>query len=143
VQTFLPYADFFRSAASLDYRRLGKQRVETYQILRCLRGLTSGWSSHPAVQMWRGYEDALVAYGTVMCCEWLHRGYKDTCLGKIQSLISTPGSIPARIAMPGWLGDTAIHLSHRSNLVRKDPTHYAPIFPDVDPSLPYVWPVTC
>ncbi|MDQ1681515.1 MAG: hypothetical protein QOH99_56, partial [Frankiaceae bacterium] len=34
MQTFLPYADFGASARVLDDRRLGKQRVETLQILR-------------------------------------------------------------------------------------------------------------
>ena len=34
MQTFLPYPDFARSARCLDNRRLGKQRVESYQILR-------------------------------------------------------------------------------------------------------------
>jgi hypothetical protein len=33
VQTFLPYSDYATSARVLDYRRLGKQRVETKQIL--------------------------------------------------------------------------------------------------------------
>ena len=32
MQTFLPYADFKRSAESLDNKRLGKQRVEAMQI---------------------------------------------------------------------------------------------------------------
>ena len=33
MQTFLPYPDFVKSALVLDYRRLGKQRVEARQIL--------------------------------------------------------------------------------------------------------------
>jgi hypothetical protein len=39
VQTFLPYPDFAASAASaaaLDSKRLGKQRVEALQVLRAL-----------------------------------------------------------------------------------------------------------
>jgi hypothetical protein len=36
VQTFLPYPDFRRTAEVLDSPRLGKQRVETLQILRAL-----------------------------------------------------------------------------------------------------------
>ena len=36
MQTFLPFADFAASAAVLDDRRLGKQRVETLQVLRAL-----------------------------------------------------------------------------------------------------------
>ena len=34
MQTFLPHADFDRSAEVLDLRRLGKQRVEVIQIVR-------------------------------------------------------------------------------------------------------------
>jgi hypothetical protein len=36
MQTFLRVADFERSAGLLDSARLGKQRVETLQILRAL-----------------------------------------------------------------------------------------------------------
>lgn len=36
MQTFLPYPDFDKSAQSLDMMRLGKQRVETFQILQKL-----------------------------------------------------------------------------------------------------------
>jgi hypothetical protein len=33
MQTFLPYASFEETAHILDYRRLGKQRVEGWQII--------------------------------------------------------------------------------------------------------------
>ena len=36
MQTFLPVADFEESARLLDSPRLGKQRVETLQILRAI-----------------------------------------------------------------------------------------------------------
>ena len=42
--------------------------------------------------------------------------------------------------LPPWVGDEALHLSHRSALVRKDPEHYRPIFGYVPDDLPYVWP---
>ena len=42
MQTFLPYPDFTQSAKTLDYRRLGKQRVEAWQILNALRGVSKG-----------------------------------------------------------------------------------------------------
>jgi hypothetical protein len=35
-----------------------------------------------------------------------------------------------------------VHQSHRSALVRKDPGHYRPLFPDVPDDLPYVWPAS-
>ena len=49
VQTFLPYADFERSARSLDQRRLGKQRVECLQGAAGLTVPGYGWRHHPAV----------------------------------------------------------------------------------------------
>jgi hypothetical protein len=46
--------------------------------------------------------------------------------------------------LPSWLGDEALHRSHRSNLIAKDPDFYRPRFtelfgPEPD-DLPYVWP---
>ena len=58
MQTFMPYPDFVKSVQVLDYRRLGKQRVETYQVLNVLleRTHTKGWRNHPFTRMWSGYE---------------------------------------------------------------------------------------
>jgi hypothetical protein len=42
--------------------------------------------------------------------------------------------------LPPWLGDADFHVSHQSSLVRKNPAHYRPHFPDVPDDLPYVWP---
>ena len=61
--TFLPYADFGLSARCLDRKRLGRQRVECLQILRTLRGVSTGWRNHPAVKMWQGCENTLALYG--------------------------------------------------------------------------------
>ena len=44
-------------------------------------------------------------------------------------------------ALPPWLFDEQVQLSHRSALVRKDPEHYRPLFGDVPDDLEYVWPV--
>ena len=40
------------------------------------------------------------------------------------------------------MGDPAFHASHRSNLLRKDPTYYGAFGWAEDATLPYVWPVT-
>ena len=139
MQTFLPYSSFTKTAAVLDRQRLGKQRVETLQILRSLSGITKGWTSHPAVKMWGEHEWILAEYGLVICSEWTKRGYKDTCADKIITMADEYGHAWGK-GRPQWLGWEALHLSHRSNLVRKDPTHYGPLFPDVTDDHPYVWP---
>lgn len=74
VQTFLPFPSFDASAAVLDVRRLGKQRVEAVQVRRGLVVPGYGWRRHPAVRMWAGYEEALVRYGLQICGAWTAGG---------------------------------------------------------------------
>jgi Pyrimidine dimer DNA glycosylase len=136
VQTFLPYPDFAGTAAVLDDVRLGKQRVEAYQIVRTLTGVTRGWQHHPAVKMWRGHVDALVDYGVAMCVEWVSRGRADTVHEKLLGHRS-----PEAAVAPVWLGNAALHASHRSNLLRKDPEWYRRFGWEEPADLPYVWPV--
>ena len=139
VNTFLPYPDFIQSAQSLDSRRLGKQRVEALQILRANLGLAKGWANHPAAVMWRGHENALIAYGIAMCDEWVKRGYVDNCKGQFMELYKVHNSPkPKHTKGPWWLDNEEFHESHQSNLVRKDSNHYA--F-KVSNDLPYKWPV--
>jgi hypothetical protein len=79
MQTFLPYQNFTKSAQCLDRQRLGKQRVEAWQILQAITNKDYGWQNHPAVKMWRGHPRLLSMYGLDICNEWhFARGYKDT-----------------------------------------------------------------
>jgi hypothetical protein len=135
MQTFLPYADFSATAACLDMKRLGKQRVEVLQILKALHDPDYGWQNHPAVKMWRGHTGALVDYGLAVCAEWIGRGYNDTCYGKIEVFDNMT------FDRPDWLDDPRVQQSHRANLVRKDPEHYGALWPDVQPQEGYWWPV--
>jgi hypothetical protein len=147
MQTFLPYADFRRSAESLDDRRLGKQRVETLQVMRALTLPDYGWQHHPVVAMWRGFRPALMAYQDATCAVWLERGFADTCLGKtLVDLARVPEDREAYergdFPLPPWNDDEAVHESHRSKLVQKEPEFYRERFPEVPDDLPYVWPGT-
>jgi hypothetical protein len=149
MQTFLPYPDFAASAAVLDTKRLGKQRVETLQVVRALTVPGYGWQNHPAVLMWRGHLEALGRYGFVVVDAWLARGFGDTCAPSIRQdlagagvdRVRTQAELATAGALPPWLGDAAVHRSHQSALLRKDPAFYGPLFPDVPDDLPYVWPV--
>lgn len=149
MQTFLPCAGFTASARTLDRRRLGKQRVEALQVLRALVVPGYGWRHHPAAKMWTGYEEALTRYGLEVCAVWCELGAADTCAVKLTgefersvrtSAIRTQPQLEAAGEVPPWLGDEAVHRSHQSALVRKDPDHYGTRFPGVPPDLPYVWP---
>ena len=149
MQTFLPYADFERTARVLDVKRLGKQRVECIQVLRGLTRSDYGWRHHPAVLMWRGHEEALGRYSFTCCEVWGELGFADTCAATIGLDLRDAGVTVVRPqeeladagALPPWLGDPAFHRSHQSALVRKDPEHYRRLFPDVPDDLEYVWPV--
>ncbi|WP_078658210.1 MSMEG_6728 family protein [Streptomyces rimosus] len=151
MQTFLPYPDFAESAAVLDPRRLGKQRVEALQVLRGLTVPGYGWRHHPAVRMWDGYEEALVRYGLAMCREWTASGRQDTCaLTLTRDFTAHRPDAPVRGCaelaetgdLPNWLGDPAFHRSHQSALVTKFPEHYSRYFLEVPAGLPYVWPLS-
>ena len=148
MQTFLPHADFERSARALDLKRLGKQRVECIQVVRGLTREGYGWRHHPAVTMWRGHLEALGRYALTCCEVWTELGFADTCAATITADLAEAGVTAVRTqeelagsgALPAWLGMEAFHRSHRSALVRKDPAFYRPQFPDVDDDLPYLWP---
>jgi hypothetical protein len=148
MQTFLPYADFARSAGVLDRARLGKQRVEAIQVVRAVTIATYGWRNHPAAVMWRGHLEALGAYSFAITREWTSQGYADTCAATIATDLAAAGIGTVRSQdeladaglLPPWLGDESFHRSHQSSLLRKLPEHYGPLFPGVPDDLPYVWP---
>jgi len=138
MQTFLPYEDFDVTAECLDYKRLGKQRVEAKQILNILLELSHTnrngnvpWSNHPAVLMWAGYEEALKIYHNSMIAEWIKRGYKNTMI-----LLAPVGEV----YYPPWLGDTRFHFSHRSKLLQKNYGYYSRFGWNVEENIDYFWP---
>ena len=134
MQTFLPYRDFKQSLRILDWRRLGKQRLEAHQILNVLleRTDTKGWRNHPITRMWDGYEDALKMYFNLCVEEWVDRGYNNTMV-----LEDVPEW--GKIKYPHWLGNKSFHSSHRANLLRKDYEYYSQFGWEEDSTNPYSW----
>lgn len=130
MQTFLPYRSFRKSAEALDYRRLGKQRVESRQILKALQ-TGGGWSNHPATKMWKGYEGALILYSNIFIKEWISRGYNNT-----MAILKQP-----KYKLPKWLGTPDFHSSHRAALLYKDFDYYRKFEWSEDPVLDYIWPI--
>lgn len=145
MQTFLPYSDFYKTAEVLDYKRLGKQRVEGFQIINTLgkrsTGITTGaWVNHPAVLMWTNHEISLINYCIAITEEWVKRGYNDTMLERFKTYKDVYLQMGYNERDPLWLGDSKLHDSHKSNLVRKDADYYYPIF-EISSDIPYYWPV--
>lgn len=66
-----------KSAKCLDDKRLGKQRVEAWQILK------GDFQNHPASKMWRGCQAALITYIDAITSEWVSRGFDDNVWAKV------------------------------------------------------------
>ncbi len=127
VNTFVPWADVQACAKALDYKRLGKQRVEAWQLWRILMGKgklmpdgtegppIKGWVNHPAALMWKGHTCFLAKYMNAMIDEWVARGYRNT----MKKIAHCSNPRP-----PPWWGWEPMHLSHQAALNRKNPEYY-------------------
>lgn len=141
MQTFLPNNNFRETAKILDNRRLGKQRVEAYQIIEILLGKQSGWEHHPAVKMWSGndrYIPCLMLYYNAMLNEWADRGYKNIKLQPFTWELYEYGGV----TRPTWChADGPLHSSHRAALLAKDYEWYSQFGWKEEPKIEYYWPV--
>jgi hypothetical protein len=95
--------------------------------------------------MWRGRTAGLVVYSLAMVRVWRERGFADTTETLIAEFAPDAAAMSQAEAaaaglLPSWVGDEALHLSHRSNLLAKDPGFYRARFPGDPDDLPYVWP---
>tara|TARA_Y100001938_G_scaffold91193_1_gene125099 strand:- start:147 stop:629 length:483 start_codon:yes stop_codon:yes gene_type:complete len=140
MQTFLPCSSFYESARILDYRRLGKQRVEAMQIINAITGVPrkdgkvyKGWVNHPCSVMWRNHVEALKHYCNVMIEEWIRRGYNNTMSIYKVNYHELEDNLPL------WMGTESFHASHRSNLLRKDTAYYSQFNWKDNPDDPYMW----
>jgi len=116
VNTFVTSSSVVECAKALDRLRLGKQRVEAYQLWRALTGVTKGWTKHPATLMWAGHTCFLALYCNTMIDEWVARGYKNN----MQKLPHCKNPRP-----PWWWGWEPIIKSHQASLNRKMSDYYS------------------
>jgi Pyrimidine dimer DNA glycosylase len=139
VNVFLSGPSVVESFERLDYRRLGKQRVELKQILTLETG--GAWSNHPATRMWAGSLGFVARMGITCCLVWRSRGYKDSLL----PWFTRKAEEYSRDSAPEWLvkaretGDCDFFADVRANLVRKDPC-YNGFWPNTQPKEGYRWP---
>lgn len=149
MQTFVPFADFVASAQALDNKRLNKNLLEGRQIysINASGKTKGGFVNHPAVKMWRNYDVAFFAYLEAMKNECVLRGIQTNknwdAIVEIHEWNWNRGD---NLVMPPWWGDCRVHQSHRNNLYRKDPVHYAQ-FADAEfvsccDRCNYFWPVS-
>ena len=120
MQTFLPYPNYIRSVQCLDYKRLGKQRLEAKQIIDILEGKPSRYKNHPAIKMWDNYSNSLKYYTNCCIDEWIKRGYKNT-------MEKYP--VDHQNVDPWYIGNEDFHRAMRARLIEKDKEFYGPKFP--------------
>lgn len=152
MQTFLIDFDLVKTAKILDNKRLGKQRVEAYQILSAITGysldnggtpeirekirnnqkiLSKAWTHHPATLMWKDSVHLLRMYYNIMIQEWIDRGFNNTMqFAKVNHI---------KMIRPRWMYSDLIYETHKSNLLRKDYNYYSSYFLTKS-DLPYYWP---
>lgn len=120
MQTFIPYSNFIDSLKVLDYKRLGKQRVEARTILdNLLKIKVNSWKNHIVAKIWEGYEASLAIYYNLCLNEWVSRGYKNNMpYYKLDTWNQQNKNYP------WWLGDIRLHVSHRIRLLQKNFTFY-------------------
>jgi hypothetical protein len=130
MQTFLPSADYEYVSHILDSKRLNKQILEGYQILKILSGAseTGAWRNHPAVLMWTNAEYELKSYIDHMVYEADFRGIKtDKNVLNLKEL-ELRFSVDWGKSAPIWQKPEHVYRvtnSHKANLYRKDPFYYA------------------
>jgi hypothetical protein len=129
MQTFLPFNNPAKCAEVLDNKRLNKQILECYQILKVISTEGKAWRNHPAVLMWEGAENELWNYTMAMVEEANKRGIKTinnvANLKELQSKFKSKwgNSMPAFRKNQESKNRTIV--THRVNLYRKDPIAYA------------------
>jgi len=123
MQVFMPYADFEKSVQALDDSRLRKQALESTQLLDIMFNIPTktgkprkGWMTHPALIAWQRTPGALIEHLIHNVIEIEKRGFKtDYATAKIKQYATFTTSL----LRPIWLGDEAIHSSHRIRLLQK------------------------
>ncbi|MCI4446974.1 MAG: pyrimidine dimer DNA glycosylase [Pyrobaculum sp.] len=128
MQVFRPYVDHGRSAAFLDDRRLGRQRVELKQVLLAIlrrRGILRdgrrGWLNHPIVLMYDAgpYVDDLVRYFYAAVDEWTRRGFRNNI-----SLDDVEPLLKQLAGAPGTPVTEDLAREYRRVLLLKEPCFY-------------------
>lgn len=138
MQTFLTDKHHHNTARSLDRQRLVKQLLEGRQILETINkpeytedGKVTPWHHHPAIEMWKGHEGALLSYLTAIKTEMHHRGYKyqanwDAILAAMTELADKNQIGQGN---PPWMRDADVYnniiATHRHSLYNKDSEYYA------------------
>lgn len=142
MHTLLTSPSFLITAAKLTATDLHKQLIDCLKIGRALQGKERPeWREQPGVLMWYGSEQEFWFYALLLHHDWLLRfGKGNAHLAHTKLHDEFALNISEGWSHAPWLKDSRLHRSHQSALIRRNPKHYSPIWPDVPNDLPMFWP---
>lgn len=113
------------------------KNIKKYKLQENELIVKMGFSSHPAVIMWYGYEDALKEYIEAHIAEHIKRGYKNT----MKRYVNIKGEHPK------WTRDENFHKNHKAALLNKELTRnekpwyqLKSEFQCIEQFTKYIWP---
>lgn len=126
MHTWVPEPTFAECARALSKDHLLQQIHDALDLCSRLAGRRNNCPDE-IYEMWYGYGSAAAAYGGYMAGEYEWRDYPDAptvvTLGLRPRLRAAWHALHRHgraVAMPPWLTDEELHLSHRTALVRLD-----------------------
>ncbi len=136
MNTFLPSPDFEKCALVLDNKRLNKQLVEGVQVCKIIvhhleTRAGYGWLNHPVWKLWWSDDGhcllpELVHYLDTLSEEWHKRPGTRKRHRWTEHATQFKGVLQRPLGVVTW--PSHVHVSHRRNLMRKDPSHYCHYF---------------
>lgn len=139
MMIWLPFENFEECARSMDSRTLTIQRFDAWRLLHMLQhGVPAGMGQNATLRMWRDYPTWVAAYGMAICLEWEKTSDRPSEL--TQLFRDYLDVIDVTEDYPRWLGDSMLHMSHRSNMIKLDPDRYMKLWPGVIEGMPLMWP---
>ena len=125
MQIFLPYINIIEVAKCLDNRRLHKQIVECYQIMKAIKGESEAWKNHPICKMYKNNLKFLEAYTKTL------ELYKELSKNTTDSVLKNRMEVANKEAMsliPSFITEEYLS-TMKGRLYVKDSSHYAVFAP--------------
>ena len=152
IQTWLPLPSYKDSIECLSREHLILQRLNILEIMEEFHAIPEEDSAlpgdydshdldgHPVLDMWKGHEVQLVELGLQTCEHYVKlTGKEDPLYQRLANHQEWATSEDADFSKPRWLGDVDFHLSHQSELLRRDREHYVAYFTE-DRDRKLIWP---
>jgi hypothetical protein len=142
LQTFLPMIRPHAAARCLRDAELQTQLRNCLIILRSVYDIEKIPSLY--AKAWEGYKPALAVYSLAMLHEArIIRRLPCDIWQAIAAIVADEQAYEGarqEVVWPPWIGDLAIHRSHRSTLIAWDEEHYGPLWPNNPLWMPLLYP---